>query len=131
MHLRLGMCACINEPSWEHMNTCACLEAREMRDVDFFFNTTFIEMLRMYFFFYLLFFITLFIYLFWILCHALVLYYYFFYLGMLPRTHLFMGQMFWKPRVGCRIHLIWARDLAGELGLETCFKSQFGANRPG
>ena len=50
MHLRLGICACINEPFRAHMNTYACLEAREMRDVNFFLNTTFIEMLRIYFF---------------------------------------------------------------------------------
>ena len=52
------------------MNTYACLEAREMRDVNFL-NTTFIEMLRMYFFFYFLFIIIIF--LFWILCHAFII----------------------------------------------------------
>ena len=35
MHLCLEICACINEPLRGHMNTYACLEAREMRDVNF------------------------------------------------------------------------------------------------
>ena len=39
LHLRLGVCACINEPLRAHMNTYACLEAREMRDMNFFWGT--------------------------------------------------------------------------------------------
>ena len=48
MHLCLGICACINEPSQAHINTHACLEAREMRDMKFsffFLDTIFIVML--------------------------------------------------------------------------------------
>ena len=134
MYLRLGICACINEPSWAHMNTCACLEAREMRDVNFFWTQHLLKCCVCISFTYYFFFFGYYV------MHLLFII--IFCLGMLPRMHLFMGHMFWKPWVGCRIYLIGARDSAGsrnknkfdsvwESGLETCFKSQFGANRPG